>query len=131
LTGQRQFINGPVLDPLAVGHTPLGSWGAKFGQQIEDRCLARNMGSGERVDLSAFDLQVNAIDGDKAFELFDEFSGCPYELLANVGGSVSFISNQQVISNYGHFTFEAFCSAIVSLVAWLSRGLSSRCLLRV
>jgi hypothetical protein len=52
------------------------------------------MGAGVRVDLSAFDLQVNAIDGDKAFELFDEVSGCPYEFLAHVGGSVSFISNQ-------------------------------------
>jgi hypothetical protein len=46
------------------------------------------------VDLSAFDLQVNAIDGDKAFELFDEVSGFQYEFLAHVSVSVSFISNQ-------------------------------------
>jgi hypothetical protein len=46
------------------------------------------------VNLSAFDLQVNAIDGDKAFELFDEVSGFQYEFLAHVGVSVSFISNQ-------------------------------------
>jgi hypothetical protein len=46
------------------------------------------------VDLSAFDLQVNAIDGDKPFELFDEVSGFQYEFLAHVDVSVSFISNQ-------------------------------------
>jgi len=95
-----------VLDQLAVCHTALGSWGAKFGQQIEDRCLARTMGSGERVDMSAFELQVNAIDGDKAFELFDEVSGCPYEFLAHVGGSVSFISNQSI----GDFKSRSFHS---------------------
>lgn len=47
----------------------------KFGQKIEDRYLAHTIGSDERVNLSALDLQVNAIDGDKSFELFDEVSG--------------------------------------------------------
>lgn len=47
----------------------------KFGQPIEARCIARTIGSGERVNLYAFDLQVNAIDCDKALELFDEVSG--------------------------------------------------------
>lgn len=47
----------------------------KFGHPIEDRFLARTVGSDERVNLSALNLQVNAINGDKAFELFDEISG--------------------------------------------------------
>jgi hypothetical protein len=47
----------------------------KLGQQIEDRGFACAIGADQGVNLAALNVQVHAIDGNKTFELFDQFIG--------------------------------------------------------
>jgi hypothetical protein len=47
----------------------------KLGQQIENRGLPRAVGTDEAVDASGANLEIDAVDGDEPFELFDQIPG--------------------------------------------------------
>ena len=50
----------------------------EFGQQVEKRRLASPIGPNQRVNVAALDLQVNLVDGDKAFEFLGQAACLKY-----------------------------------------------------
>ena len=44
----------------------------KFGQEVKKRRLARPVGTNQRMNVAALDLQVNLVDGNKPFEFLGQ-----------------------------------------------------------
>lgn len=57
-------------DVIAVVKNLAFGWLQKLGQQVETRCLAGAIGSDQRMDVPAPDLQIDILDGNEAGKLF-------------------------------------------------------------
>ena len=52
----------------------------ELGQQVEDGCLARTVGTDQGMNLAALHAQIDTVDRNKALELFDELSSLKNEI---------------------------------------------------